>query len=248
MQAAPPLRETRSPGRQDGVDDSAPDVPLQNGAAGAPAIAAPIGGDRVRVFDADPDLLGGLDPATVDLLRHRAAAAKLWAEPGTWTPPAPEHPRGWLGLLVLEGLIVRGVHLEGRDCPEVIGAGDLLRPWDQDHDSSIPVAISWTVLERSTLAVLDERFMAVVCRWPTIVSGLLSRTVQRSHTLAFQRAIVNVRHAETRLRMLLWHLADRWGRVTPHGVHLPLALTHETLAHLSCMRRPTASTALQVLT
>jgi CRP-like cAMP-binding protein len=68
-----------------------------------------------------------------------------------------------------------------------------------------------------------------------------------SRTLAFHLAIVHVRHAETRLHLLLWHLADRWGRVTPQGVHLPLALTHERLAHLVCMRRPTASTALQRL-
>ncbi len=201
----------------------------------------------MRVFDEDPDLLSGLDPASVDLLRHRAVAPKLWVEAGPWTPPVAEDQRGWFGLLVLEGLIIRSVHLEGRDCPEVVGAGDLLRPWDHDHDSSIPVAISWSALERTTLAVLDERFAAIICRWPTVAAGLLSRAAQRSRSLAFQRAIVHVRRAETRLRMLLWHLADRWGRVTPHGVHLPLALTHETLAHLSCMRRPTASTALQVL-
>ncbi len=79
------------------------------------------------------------------------------------------------------------------------------------------------------------------------MSNLLSRSVQRSRALAFHLAIAHVRHAETRLHMLLWHLADRWGRVTPAGVHVPLALTHETLAHLVCMRRPTASTALQRL-
>ena len=30
--------------------------------------------------------------------------------------------------------------------------------------------------------------------------------------------------------MLLWYLAERWGRVTPDGVIVPLRLTHETLA------------------
>lgn len=201
----------------------------------------------VRVFDEDPDLLGDIDPASADLLRRRAVAPKLWADTGPWTPPAPEHQRGWFGLLVIEGLLIRSVHLEGRDCPEIIGVGDLLRPWEHDDDNSIRTNVSWSALEPTTLAILDERFAAAICRWPTIVSGLLARAAQYSRTLAFERAIAHVRHAETRLQMLLWHLADRWGRVTPQGVHLPLALTHETLAHLSCMRRPTASTSLQVL-
>ncbi len=204
--------------------------------------------DLVRVFDDDPDLLSGLDPATTDLLRRRVVTPKLWVEAGTWTPMAcPEHSPTTLGLLVLDGLIVRSVHLNGRNCPELIGAGDLLRPWDRDQEDAVAASVSWKALECTTMAVLDERFVTAVCRWPTIMSALLSRTVQRSRTLAFHLAIVHVRHARARLRMLLWHLADRWGRVTPRGVHLPHALTHKTLADLACMRRPTASTELQHL-
>lgn len=248
MRAALPLPQARPAAREDDLAGSSPGLSQFRAPAIPDEHRSRTTGDLVRVFDEDPDLLGDLDPATVDLLRHRAVAPKLWIDPGPWTPPAPEHQRGWFGLLVLEGLIVRSVQLEDRDCPEVIGAGDLLRPWDHDEEISIPVSVSWSAHERTTLAILDDRFARVICRWPTIVSGLLARSVRRSRTLAFQRAIVHVRHAETRLRMLLWHLADRWGRVTLQGVHLPLALTQETLAHLSCMRRPTASTALQILT
>lgn len=201
--------------------------------------------DLVRVFHEDPDLLIGLDPATTDLLRRRTVTPKLWIEPGSWSPPAPlEHQHGALGLLVLDGLLIRSVHLHGRNCPELIGAGDLLRPWDHEQDGSIAPTVSWKALDSTTMAILDDRFVSAVCRWPAIMSELLSRTVQRSRALAFQLAIAHVRHAETRLRMLLWHLAGRWGRVTAAGVGLPLALTHETLADLACMRRPTASTAL----
>lgn len=203
--------------------------------------------DLVRVFDEDPDLLCGLDPSTTDFLRRRALAPKLWVETGPWTPPpGPAAPLPTFGLLVVDGLMLRSIHLDGRNCPELIGAGDLLRPWDDDHDAEA-IPVTWKALERTSIAVLDERFVSTVCRWPTIMSELLSRTVQRSRTLAFHLAIVHVRHAQTRLRMLLWHLVGRWGRVTPAGVHLPLALTHETLADLACMRRPTASTALQRL-
>ena len=44
--------------------------------------------------------------------------------------------------------------------------------------------------------------------------------------------------------MLLWTLAERWGRVGPHGVRLPLSLPHRTLATLVGARRPSVTTAL----
>lgn len=205
--------------------------------------------DLVRVFDEDPDLLDGLDRRDTDLLRRRVTVPKLWIEAGPWDAPTDRQDlQKTFGLLVLDGLMTRSLHLDGRECPELIGSGDLLRPWVGDEeDSSVAARVTWTALERTTVAVLDDRFSAAVCRYPTIMGQLLARTVQRSRTLAFHLAIVHVRHAETRLHMLLWHLADRWGRVTPDGVHVPLALTHERLAHLVCMRRPTASTALQRL-
>jgi Crp-like helix-turn-helix domain len=43
------------------------------------------------------------------------------------------------------------------------------------------------------------------------------------------------------------HLADRWGRVTPGGTLLPLALTHDLLAHLIAARRPTVTLAVSAL-
>jgi DNA-binding transcriptional MocR family regulator len=43
---------------------------------------------------------------------------------------------------------------------------------------------------------------------------------------------------------ILWHLAERWGRMTLDGVALPLTLSHRLLAQLIGARRPTVSTAL----
>lgn len=200
--------------------------------------------DVVRVFAADPDLLAGLDAATAEMLRRRVVAPRLWVEPGEWQPPSP--PRESLGLLVVDGLLIRTVELQGRRCPELVGAGDLLRPWD-DIDASLAHVTSWTALERASVAVLDMRFCAVVGRWPTVTAQLVKRGIERSRALSVHLAIVHVRHADLRLHMLLWHLADRWGRVTPDGVHLPVRLTHEMLAELVCMRRPTASSALNEL-
>ena len=203
--------------------------------------------DLVRVFSLEPDLLEGLDATAAEFLTQRTVVTKLWVEPGRWDPPPRQGRHGdALGLLVLDGLLMRNVELHGRCCPELVGAGDLLRPWD-DLDATLVHDVSWTALTRASLALLDERFLAIVGRWPSIMDALLKRSIHRSRSLAINLAIVHVRHAELRLHMLFWHLADRWGRVTPDGVHLPLRLTHEMLAELACMRRPTASSALNTL-
>jgi CRP/FNR family transcriptional regulator, cyclic AMP receptor protein len=71
--------------------------------------------------------------------------------------------------------------------------------------------------------------------------------MQRSRTLAVNMAIVHYPQVRPRLLLLLWHLADRWGRVTPEGVRIPLRLRHHLLADLLAVRRPSATAALQEL-
>ncbi len=203
----------------------------------------------VRVFEAHPDLLGELAPREAAIAWHVGIADSTILPEGCWTPPGPDElGRGALGLLVLDGLLTRSVGFDGRQTPELVGAGDLLRPWESDSMAGlVELEVSWRVMERATVAFLDERFAARVCRVPGLCSALLARTVQRSRWLAFHAAVTQVRRAEPRVLLLLWHLADRWGRVTPRGVHLPLALTHAFLARLACMRRPTVSAALAEL-
>ena len=203
--------------------------------------------EHVRVFDEHPGLLGELNERTAAVLRRRVLAPRISIDAGPWRPPSlDELPAEPLALLVLRGQLLRTIDLDGRLCPELGGAGDVIQPW-QSTDGSIDHETSWTALEGTTVAVLDARFGAIACRWPAIATELIARTTGRSRALALHLAIAHVRHADLRLHMLLWHLADRWGRVTLDGVHLPLRLTHDTLAQLACMRRPTASSAVQRL-
>jgi CRP-like cAMP-binding protein len=60
-------------------------------------------------------------------------------------------------------------------------------------------------------------------------------------------AIVQQARTHIRIHLMLWHLADRWGYVSPEGTILPLRLTHEVLADLVAARRPTVSSALSHL-
>ena len=221
----------------------------EHGAATARLFAPPpAGSDLVRVFHHEPDLLAGVEPRVAACLTRAAVAPRLLVSPGTWQPPDDEATQRSFGLLVLDGLMTRTIDVSGRDCPELVGTGDLLRPWDRcDADALVPERTTWHALEPTTLAVLDERFAAIVCRCPPVVAALLSRAVQRSREVAFQLAIAHVRRAETRLLMLLWHLGDRFGRVTRDGVHVPVRLTHELIAQLTCMRRPTVTSTLQRL-
>ncbi len=202
--------------------------------------------DVVRIFKAEPDLVADLDPRTAAFLTQRVVTPKLSVEPGPWEPP-PRDARSSrsLGLLVVDGFLLRTLELRGRRCPELVGPGDVLRPWE-DIESPAEEA-TWTALGGASIAVLDEQFGAIGARWPSIISQLLTRSIQRSRALAVNLAIVHVRHADLRLHLLLWQLADRWARVTTDGVHLPIRLTHALLADLACMRRPTASSALNVL-
>ncbi|HEV2776237.1 MAG TPA: Crp/Fnr family transcriptional regulator [Solirubrobacteraceae bacterium] len=214
-------------------------------AAGQTCRAQP---DVVRVFEHDPDLLAGLDGETTDMLRRRAVARRLELPCGPWSPPPEAGPlAGAVGLLVLDGLLCRSIRVHGRDCPELLGAGDLLRPWEPAGDGLIDDRSTWRVLQPTTLAILDRRFSTVLGRWPSIMVALVSRSAQRSRALSLQLAIAHTRQAETRLLTLLWQLAERWGRMTRDGVVLPLPLTHELLAQLACLHRPTTSTALQRL-
>jgi CRP/FNR family cyclic AMP-dependent transcriptional regulator len=68
--------------------------------------------------------------------------------------------------------------------------------------------------------------------------------ILRVRALAFQRAIAQLPRVDDRMIVLLWALAERWGRVGRDGVRVPVGLPHRTLATLVGARRPSVTTAL----
>ncbi len=148
---------------------------------------------------------------------------------------------------MLEGLLTRNVDINGRVGVELLGQSDLLRPWQGSHAPMLTLVAKWSVLSPARLAWLDGRFVAHLARYPEIASRLFERTLRRSRCLATNMAIVHQPRVDTRLRLLLWHLAGRWGRVRRDGVFVALKLTHAVLADLVAARRPTVTSALSDL-
>jgi CRP-like cAMP-binding protein len=153
-----------------------------------------------------------------------------------------------IGLLVIEGVIARELIVADHVSAELLGPGDLLRPWQPASKTGLlPVDAEWTVLSPTSLAVLDRRFAAEISTWPEITAALFDRMSERSLRLATTQAISQLTRVDRRLKALFWHLAERWGRVGGEGVVIPLALTHRILGQLVGARRPTVSTALSEL-
>jgi len=202
------------------------------------------------LLDIDPDLAEGLAPEALAVARRHLIARTYVLEPGSWDPDdlegVPERPA--IACYVVDGLMTREVHIAGRATAELLGAGDLIRPWAQDAWlPSVPWECHWQVLERARLAVLDGQVTTVVGRLPPVVDVLIGRMAERSRALGFQLALSQITRVEARLVALLWHLGERWGRVRPDGILLSLRLTHETLAKLVGARRPSVTTAMTAL-
>jgi CRP/FNR family cyclic AMP-dependent transcriptional regulator len=202
-----------------------------------------------QVLVRDPDLAAGLEGARLHKAERDLIAETVVAFPGPWDPEAEgERVRGGIGLLVLEGLVVRRVGRTGRYGAELLGPGDVMRPWQHDgEDVTLPFETTFRVIEQARLALLDVRFAARAAPYPEVAGALIGRAMQRSRTLAVNMAIAHYPRIDRRLLMLMWHLADRWGRVTPDGIRIPLRLTHQLLGDLIASRRPSVTTALQQL-
>jgi CRP/FNR family transcriptional regulator, cyclic AMP receptor protein len=97
------------------------------------------------------------------------------------------------------------------------------------------------------VAVLDDRFRQATRRWPSLGAAIEARALGQAERLAVHVAIAQLGRVDLRVLALLWHLADRWGRVTPQGVSVPLKLTHEALGRLVGAQRPTVTLALAEL-
>ena len=116
---------------------------------------------------------GSMDPLWTDVLK---------LERGAWNPDPREPPGQHLGYIILDGLLGRRVLVPDRGRSlELLAEGDLVRPWQEDAASFSQV--SWTVIEPTQLASLNETFISRARERPELLEALTDRALRRSRRL-----------------------------------------------------------------
>ncbi len=209
-----------------------------------------LASEVISIIDADPDLGELLGESERERARRQVLTGVRRLTPGAWDAAnAIEPDQHHRGFMVIDGLLSREVDVLGRKCVELLGAGDVLRPWHWDADGShVHAEVGWTVLEPARLAVLDHGLVLRMNPWPQLGVELFARGTRRAHGLAVALAIAHHQRVDDRVLLTLWHLAERWGRVSPDGIAVPLPLSHQRLADLVGAHRPSITTALGDLT
>ena len=208
------------------------------------------GNGSVQLLEADPDLARGLDQRRVREVGQRLFARAFEVPRGSWTPrSALSGGSQPIGLLVLQGLLVREAIVGDHPSAELLGPGDLLRAWDDaETEVLLPRIVEWSALTSARLAVIDQALAVRAAQWPEIFAALVERAARRAERLVVMQAIAHLTRVDDRLLALMWCLAERWGRVAPDGVVVSLRLPHRTLAGMVGARRPSVTTALGQLT
>lgn len=204
---------------------------------------------RAPLLELDPDLGRLLSPDRL----HEASRGLVVSvqevyddgrELATLTRSSPSH----IGLLVLDGVVAREVVLGDTVSTELLGAGDVIRPWTLEEPAGLlDSTVLWSALSDVSLALLGRRLAVQLCGYPELYTALIDRMSQRSARLATTQAISQMTKVDRRLLALFWHLAERWGRMTAVGVHVPLRISHRLLGQLVGARRPTISAAVRQL-
>lgn len=203
----------------------------------------------IHLLDEEPTLLELLDERERPAARRALTVNAYRAKSGCWSPDifgeGEERP---FGLFVLEGLVLREVVVADTNCGELVGPGELLRPWDElGERAPTPYEIQWKVVQPLRVALLDSEFARVLAMWPALVNAFVDRAVERSHSLALHVAIHCLRRVDVSLLVLFSHLADRFGKMTMDGIVIPIDLTHRDLGKLVGATRQSISTALAEL-
>jgi len=205
-----------------------------------------VGSTVLSIVDADPDLGERLDERDLERARRDALVRIRRLTKGEWdASSAIEEGSHHRGFLIVDGLLCREVEVMKRRCVELLGQGDVMRPWQWDLEGShVQAEVGWRVLEPSRLAVLDHGLVTRIAPWPELGVELFNRGIRRAHALAVSLAIAHHQRVDDRLLLTLWHLAERWGRVHSDGVVVPLPLSHQRLADLVGAQRPSVTTAM----
>src|SRR4051812_16573339 len=125
---------------------------------------APRPGAASRLLDLDPDLGTHVSEARRAVVADALTVRTVSLPPGRWEPDSDD-----VGVLVIEGLLTKDVSVPGSRATEILGAGDFVAPAEVAAENAfVAVTLSWTVLETSTVVVVDERFLEALRDFPEV--------------------------------------------------------------------------------
>ena len=158
----------------------------------------------VHVVDEDPALLGTLERP---LARRELIARELSVRTGAWKPLAGDLPRafdGWLGLLVLDGLLVRETQVNGLRCSRAARPRRPAAPVGRDRDGGDVRVDRALARARADPDRAAGRGLRAARRpaGPRSTAELMHRTLARSRSLSVLLALTQARRADVRLRTL----------------------------------------------
>jgi len=196
-----------------------------------------------------PGPLPEIDDAHLFRVARRLAEATLELPRGPWDPSrAPAVTRDALGALLVDGLMLRELRLDGVSTALLQVAGDTLDA--SDHRDSLlcrDELVAWHAVEDSTVVVLGRRFLAATRQFPALTVALSRRRLEQSARAARHAAVAKLPRVDRRVLALLCGLAEERGRVAVDGVVVDLPVTHAVLGQLVGAQRPTVSLALKAL-
>src|SRR4051794_23703787 len=108
----------------------------------------------------DPDLGHSLAPEHWQAARRDLRVRVVPIESGSWDPDRIGAMRtGAIGLLVLDGVLMRELNVHDAPSAELLGPGDLIRGGQSSgpQHELLPAAVRWSAFGRASVAVLDRR-------------------------------------------------------------------------------------------
>jgi CRP/FNR family transcriptional regulator, cyclic AMP receptor protein len=193
----------------------------------------------VHVLDLDPALGERLDDAD-----RAAARPHVVGELDVLTPGVTDLPAAPAAALVLDGPVLLRRAVAGGVDVEPLGDGDIVLVRDDPPARLLDVTWTWEAVEPARVVWLDARFALAARRWPALGLAVFERLEERVERIATLKAIAQLVRIDGRVLGALWHLSERWGRMTSDGVVLEMPLTHRMLADVIGARRPSVTTAL----
>lgn len=218
-----------------------PDGELPHGSAGQVA-GRPSSG--VSLLDVEPELRSFLTKEELAEARRIALPVRTMKMGASAIELLQETDA--FGAIVLEGLLLHGVQIGERPSLRLVEPSNVV-PFTRSTPPLPGATVSLRAATLSRIVLLEGRFLLATRRWPQLAALIYGRALESSERLATQLAISHLSRVDERLMALMWLLADDWGHVTPAGIRLRLALTHEALGELIGAKRPTVTLALKEL-